>query len=150
MNTTINQFLILLIPFFSFLSYLASLFLLLVIRLLCPLLQSSHRPAPFPASSRPELSPSILSSSLSQRLQQDQLLDQLPLPAATDPPFFLFPFFFFFSLSLNLAPFFCVLTAQFSPIMSGEAWLYLLSVLINAVNLFLQVFFTIMYSDLEW
>ncbi|KAJ6106589.1 cornichon family protein [Penicillium capsulatum] len=29
--------------------------------------------------------------------------------------------------------------------MSGEAWLYLLSVLINAVNLFLQVFFTIMY-----
>ncbi|KGO77328.1 Cornichon [Penicillium italicum] len=33
--------------------------------------------------------------------------------------------------------------------MSGEAWLYLLSVLINAVNLFLQVFFTIMYSDLE-
>jgi hypothetical protein len=34
--------------------------------------------------------------------------------------------------------------------MSGEAWLYLLSVLINAVNLFLQVFFTIMYSDLEW
>ena len=34
--------------------------------------------------------------------------------------------------------------------MSGEAWLYLFSVLINAVNLFLQVFFTIMYSDLEW
>jgi hypothetical protein len=34
--------------------------------------------------------------------------------------------------------------------MSGEAWLFLLSVLINAVNLFLQVFFTIMYSDLEW
>ncbi|RMZ82991.1 hypothetical protein DV737_g1817, partial [Chaetothyriales sp. CBS 132003] len=33
--------------------------------------------------------------------------------------------------------------------MSGEAWLYLLAVLINAVNLFLQVFFTIMYSDLE-
>jgi hypothetical protein len=33
--------------------------------------------------------------------------------------------------------------------MSGEAWLYLLSVLVNAVNLFLQVFFTIMYSDLE-
>lgn len=33
--------------------------------------------------------------------------------------------------------------------MSGEAWLYLLSVLLNAVNLFLQVFFTIMYSDLE-
>ena len=34
--------------------------------------------------------------------------------------------------------------------MTGEAWLYLLSVLLNAVNLFLQVFFTIMYSDLEW
>lgn len=34
--------------------------------------------------------------------------------------------------------------------MSGEAWLFLLSVLVNAVNLFLQVFFTIMYSDLEW
>jgi hypothetical protein len=34
--------------------------------------------------------------------------------------------------------------------MTGEAWLYLLAVLINAVNLFLQVFFTIMYSDLEW
>ncbi|KAL6876988.1 cornichon [Trichoderma novae-zelandiae] len=33
--------------------------------------------------------------------------------------------------------------------MSGEAWLFLLAVLINAVNLFLQVFFTIMYSDLE-
>ncbi|KAL7779097.1 hypothetical protein CFE70_008600 [Pyrenophora teres f. teres 0-1] len=33
--------------------------------------------------------------------------------------------------------------------MTGEAWLYLLAVLINAVNLFLQVFFTIMYSDLE-
>ncbi|KAK7518893.1 cornichon protein-domain-containing protein [Phyllosticta paracitricarpa] len=33
--------------------------------------------------------------------------------------------------------------------MSGEAWLYLLAVLTNAVNLFLQVFFTIMYSDLE-
>ncbi|KAI4735494.1 cornichon [Aureobasidium sp. EXF-12298] len=33
--------------------------------------------------------------------------------------------------------------------MSGEAWLYLIAVLINAVNLFLQVFFTIMYSDLE-
>ncbi|RKF62574.1 ER-derived vesicles protein ERV14 [Erysiphe neolycopersici] len=27
--------------------------------------------------------------------------------------------------------------------MSGEAWLYLLAVMINAVNLFLQVFFTI-------
>ena len=34
--------------------------------------------------------------------------------------------------------------------MSGEAWIYLFAVLINAVNLFLQVFFTIMYSDLEW
>ncbi|KAF4121753.1 protein cornichon [Geosmithia morbida] len=33
--------------------------------------------------------------------------------------------------------------------MSGEAWLFLLAVLLNAVNLFLQVFFTIMYSDLE-
>jgi len=33
--------------------------------------------------------------------------------------------------------------------MSGEAWLYLFAVLVNAVNLFLQVFFTIMYSDLE-
>lgn len=39
---------------------------------------------------------------------------------------------------------------NFLPTMSGEAWLYLLAVLINAVNLFLQVFFTIMYSDLEW
>jgi hypothetical protein len=29
--------------------------------------------------------------------------------------------------------------------MSGEAWLYLLAVLLNAVNLFMQVFFTIMY-----
>ncbi|KAG9679571.1 putative ER-derived vesicles protein ERV14, partial [Aureobasidium melanogenum] len=36
-----------------------------------------------------------------------------------------------------------------SATMSGEAWLYLIAVLINAVNLFLQVFFTIMYSDLE-
>ena len=34
--------------------------------------------------------------------------------------------------------------------MSGEAWLYLFAFIINAVNLFLQVFFTIMYSDLEW
>ena len=34
--------------------------------------------------------------------------------------------------------------------MSGEGWLFLLAVLLNAVNLFLQVFFTIMYSDLEW
>jgi len=31
----------------------------------------------------------------------------------------------------------------------GEAWLYLFSVVVNAVNLFMQVFFTIMYSDLE-
>ena len=42
------------------------------------------------------------------------------------------------------------LGARADTMMSGEAWLYLLSVLINAVNLFLQVFFTIMYSDLEW
>jgi hypothetical protein len=44
-------------------------------------------------------------------------------------------------------------TLPFDPtthMMSGEAWLYLIAVLINAVNLFLQVFFTIMYSDLEW
>lgn len=34
--------------------------------------------------------------------------------------------------------------------MTGEAWLFLLAVLLNAINLFLQVFFTIMYSDLEW
>jgi len=33
--------------------------------------------------------------------------------------------------------------------MGLEAWLYLLAVLLNAANLFLQVFFTIMYSDLE-
>ncbi|KAK6340912.1 COPII-coated vesicle protein [Orbilia brochopaga] len=33
--------------------------------------------------------------------------------------------------------------------MTGESWLYLLAVLLNAVNLFMQVFFTIMYSDLE-
>jgi len=33
--------------------------------------------------------------------------------------------------------------------MTGEAWLYLFSVIVNAVNLFMQVFFTIMYSDLE-
>ena len=33
--------------------------------------------------------------------------------------------------------------------MTGEAWLYLFSVVVNAVNLFMQVFFTIMYSDLE-
>ncbi|ODQ52205.1 cornichon [Saitoella complicata NRRL Y-17804] len=33
--------------------------------------------------------------------------------------------------------------------MTGEGWLFLFAVLINAVNLFLQVFFTIMYSDLE-
>jgi hypothetical protein len=42
-----------------------------------------------------------------------------------------------------------VLCALATTTMSGEAWLYLLAVLINAVNLFLQVFFTIMYSDLE-
>ncbi|KAJ6262297.1 ER-derived vesicles protein ERV14 [Drechslerella dactyloides] len=29
--------------------------------------------------------------------------------------------------------------------MTGESWLYLLAVLLNAVNLFMQVFFTIMY-----
>ena len=34
--------------------------------------------------------------------------------------------------------------------MSGAAWLYFFAVVVNAVNLFLQVFFTIMYSDLEW
>jgi len=34
--------------------------------------------------------------------------------------------------------------------MSGAAWLFLFAVVVNAVNLFLQVFFTIMYSDLEW
>ncbi|PRT53752.1 ER-derived vesicles protein ERV14 [Wickerhamiella sorbophila] len=33
--------------------------------------------------------------------------------------------------------------------MNGPAWLYLFVVLVNAVNLFMQVFFTIMYSDLE-
>ncbi|BFZ62499.1 COPII-coated vesicle protein [Saitoella coloradoensis] len=33
--------------------------------------------------------------------------------------------------------------------MTGEGWLFLFAVLVNAVNLFLQVFFTIMYSDLE-
>ncbi|OWB63775.1 hypothetical protein B5S31_g4793 [[Candida] boidinii] len=33
--------------------------------------------------------------------------------------------------------------------MNGQAWLFILAVLVNAVNLFLQVFFTIMYSDLE-
>jgi protein cornichon len=32
---------------------------------------------------------------------------------------------------------------------TGEAWIYLFSVIVNAVNLFMQVFFTIMYSDLE-
>ena len=31
----------------------------------------------------------------------------------------------------------------------GEAWLFLFAILLNAVNLFTQVFFTIMYSDLE-
>lgn len=46
----------------------------------------------------------------------------------------------------------CSRATQHTPTatMTGEAWLYLLAVLINAVNLFLQVFFTIMYSDLEW
>lgn len=33
--------------------------------------------------------------------------------------------------------------------MTGEAWLFILAVILNAVNLFMQVFFTIMYSDLE-
>ncbi|KAG7894073.1 hypothetical protein KL906_001442 [Ogataea polymorpha] len=33
--------------------------------------------------------------------------------------------------------------------MTGEAWLFILAVIVNAINLFLQVFFTIMYSDLE-
>ncbi|ODV84697.1 hypothetical protein CANARDRAFT_200442 [[Candida] arabinofermentans NRRL YB-2248] len=33
--------------------------------------------------------------------------------------------------------------------MNGEAWLFILSVVVNAINLFLQVFFTIMFSDLE-
>ncbi|CCE82256.1 Piso0_001973 [Millerozyma farinosa CBS 7064] len=33
--------------------------------------------------------------------------------------------------------------------MSGESWLFILSVVANTVNLFAQVFFTIMYSDLE-
>ncbi|CAK7892118.1 ER-derived vesicles protein Erv14p [[Candida] anglica] len=33
--------------------------------------------------------------------------------------------------------------------MSGESWLFILAVIVNAVNLFSQVFFTIMYSDLE-
>jgi hypothetical protein len=33
--------------------------------------------------------------------------------------------------------------------MTGESWLFIFAVVINAVNLFSQVFFTIMYSDLE-
>ncbi|CCH45120.1 ER-derived vesicles protein ERV14 [Wickerhamomyces ciferrii] len=33
--------------------------------------------------------------------------------------------------------------------MSGESILFILSVILNAVGLFFQVFFTIMYSDLE-
>ncbi|ODV94331.1 hypothetical protein PACTADRAFT_70964 [Pachysolen tannophilus NRRL Y-2460] len=33
--------------------------------------------------------------------------------------------------------------------MSGAAALFIFSVIVNCVNLFLQVFFTIMYSDLE-
>ncbi len=42
------------------------------------------------------------------------------------------------------------MTGNRSPTNSlGEAWLYLFALLLNAVNLFMQVFFTIMYSDLE-
>ncbi|CAI5758225.1 unnamed protein product [Candida verbasci] len=33
--------------------------------------------------------------------------------------------------------------------MNGEGWLFILTVIVNAINLFSQVFFTIMYSDLE-
>ncbi|KAG4302316.1 hypothetical protein PCANB_001592 [Pneumocystis canis] len=33
--------------------------------------------------------------------------------------------------------------------MSASAWLYLIAIIINSVNLFMQVYFTIMYSDLE-
>lgn len=33
--------------------------------------------------------------------------------------------------------------------MTGEAWLFILAVIVNAANLFFQVFFTIMYLDLE-
>ncbi|KTW30861.1 hypothetical protein T552_00572 [Pneumocystis carinii B80] len=33
--------------------------------------------------------------------------------------------------------------------MSASAWLYLLTIITNSINLFIQVFFTIMYSDLE-
>ncbi|CCJ28529.1 unnamed protein product [Pneumocystis jirovecii] len=33
--------------------------------------------------------------------------------------------------------------------MLGSAWLYLLTIIINSINLFMQIFFTIMYSDLE-
>lgn len=33
--------------------------------------------------------------------------------------------------------------------MNGEAWLFIFAVIINAVNLFSQVYFTVMYSDLE-
>ncbi|CDO56543.1 similar to Saccharomyces cerevisiae YGL054C ERV14 Protein localized to COPII-coated vesicles [Geotrichum candidum] len=33
--------------------------------------------------------------------------------------------------------------------MSSAPWIYLLAVLLNATNLFFQVFFTILYSDLE-
>jgi len=51
--------------------------------------------------------------------------------------------------ALDLSRLVLVLCALVTITMSGEAWLYLLAVLINAVNLFLQVFFTIMYSDLE-
>lgn len=33
--------------------------------------------------------------------------------------------------------------------MAALVWLYLAAVLLNAGNLFLQVFFSVMYSDLE-
>ncbi|AOA61328.1 COPII-coated vesicle protein [Komagataella phaffii CBS 7435] len=33
--------------------------------------------------------------------------------------------------------------------MNGESWLFILAVILNALNLFSQVYFTIMYSDLE-
>ncbi|BCR94330.1 cornichon family protein [Aspergillus luchuensis] len=62
------------------------------------------------------------------------------LPLRSSPP----PFLLVSTLFESFEHLFSIL-----PTMSGEAWLYLLAVLINAVNLFLQVFFTIMYSDLE-
>jgi len=34
--------------------------------------------------------------------------------------------------------------------MSGTVWLFLFAIIVDGVNLFMQVFFTIMYSDLEW